>query len=189
MTPKASFLKTVLVLTAALYLSGLFVPGLVPKAHALYWEDDNDEGNNPNETKSRPSHFGLFDWVGDAQNDSKKQHYKDMDNRDRGPTVNGGRRAGVVIVSGLAGLGLGAFLGYEFTPTGNDPTADIFIGGAIGLGTGVLIGATIMPGDYNVDQHARIDYLKQRQAWLDDPIQTEVRKTFHPTPVAMKIQF
>lgn len=36
---KPSFLKTTFLLACAICLSGLFVPALVPKAHALFWED------------------------------------------------------------------------------------------------------------------------------------------------------
>src|SRR5579859_4546815 len=111
MTFKSSFLKTTAFSAAFLYLSGMFCFPLIPKAYALYWEDDQDEGNNPNETKARPDHFGLFDWVDDLDKDSKKKHYQDMDNRDRGASVNNGDKAGVVILSGIVGAGIGVFIG------------------------------------------------------------------------------
>jgi len=189
MTSKSSFLKTTFFFTFLLFFCGTFIPAFVPKVHALYFEDDSDENNDPHDTKSRPNHFDLFDWVGDAQNDSKKQHYRDLDNHDNGPGVNGGKRAGVIILSGLVGLGVGTFLGYEFTSGNGDTTSNMFIGGALGLGAGVLVGALIMPGDYNVEQHAQSDFLKQREAWLQDPIRMDVQKAFHPSQVAFRLQF
>jgi hypothetical protein len=180
MNSKTSFLKTTVGLSVFLYLSGMFLFPIVPKAHALYWEDEADTNNDPSETKSRPDHFSLFDWVGDAENDSKKRHYRDLDNHDTGPGVNNGDRAGVVIISGVVGLGAGIFLGSAFAGNGN-ATSGMFVGGALGLGAGVAVGALIMPGDYNVDQHAYIDFMKQRQAWLEDPVLLNVQKpTQHP---------
>jgi hypothetical protein len=65
----------------------------------------------------------------------------------------------------------------------------MFIGGAIGLGVGILAGALIMPSDYNVDQRAQIDYLKQRQALLQDPVQLQISQAFHPTDLGITFKF
>jgi hypothetical protein len=46
-----------------------------------------------------------------------------------------------------------------------------------------------MPADYNVDQRAQTDFLKQRQAWLQDPIQLQVAQAFHPTDLGLALKF
>ena len=106
---KRSFLQKTFLCALALQAVGFCCPLFIPKAHALYWEDDGDEGNNPSEVKRRPNHLGLFDWVDDLNKDSKKKGYQDMDNHDKGPGVNGGARAQVLIASGIVGLAGGAF--------------------------------------------------------------------------------
>jgi hypothetical protein len=161
----------------------------IPKAHALYWEDEGDEDNNPNEVKRRPDHFSLFDWMGDLDKDAKKKEYQEMDNRDRGPAVNNEARSMVIISSGVVGLAAGIFMAYELTPTNTDLSSNMFIGGAVGLGVGFGVGALIMPGDYEVDQRAQTDFLKQRQAWLEDPLRLEIAKSFHPTQVSFSLKF
>jgi hypothetical protein len=186
---KRSFLKKAFFFGLALQLAGFSCPLFIPKAHALYWEDDGDEGNNPNEVKRRPDHFGLFDWVDDLDKDSKKKSYEDMDNHDKGPGVNNGARAEVLIASGIVGLGAGLFLSYEFSGPNDNVTSNMFIGGALGLGAGVAIGALIMPRDYEVDQRAQSDFLKQRQAWFQDPIKLQIAQAFHPSPVAVSFNF
>jgi len=185
---KSPFLKKTILLALAIQVVGL-TPLLAPRAHALYWEDDGDEGNNPNEVKQRPDHFGVFDWVDDLNKDSKKKSYQDMDNHDKGPEVNNGARALVLITSGVVGLGAGLFLSYEFSGPNDNVTSNMFIGGAIGLGAGIAVGALIMPRDYEVDQRAQNDFLKQRQAWLQDPINLQVRQAFHPSQVSFSLKF
>ncbi len=189
MTSNLPFLKKTALITALFYLSGMVVFPLVPKAHALYWEDDSND-NDPNEIKSRPSHFSLFDWVGDAQKDAQKSDFRKIDNHDKGPGVNGGAKAGVVILSGIVGLGAGLFAAYEFTGS-NSPnlSSNMFIGGALGLCAGVAVGALIMPRSYEVDQRAQMDFLKQREAWLQDPIRLQVQKAFHPTMAVASFKF
>ena len=187
MTSRPSFFKTTVLLSAFLFLAGMVLPPLVPKAHALYWEDDQDEGNDPNQTKSRPDHFSLFDWVGDLDKDSKKKHYQELDNHDKGASVNNGDKAGVVILSGVVGAGAGIFIANRVSDP-NDLTASMFIGGAIGLGVGIAFGVAMMPHDYEV-KNAQSDYLKQQQAWLEDPLQMQVRKAFHPSILNVAFKF
>jgi hypothetical protein len=189
MTLKLSFIKTTALFTGVFYLTGMLVFPLVPKAHALYWEDDTD-GNDPNQVKTRPNHFSLFDWVGDAQKDAQKNDFRKIDNHDKGPGVNGGAKTGVLILSGIVGLGAGLVAAYEFTGS-NDPnlTANMFIGGALGLCAGVAVGALIMPRSYEVDQRAQMDFMKQRQAWLQDPTRLQVQKAFHPTVAVVSFKF
>ena len=186
MTSKLSFLKTTALFTAFFYLMGMSVFPLVPKAHALYWEDDTDS-NDPNEVKTRPNHFMLFDWVDDANKDSKKSEYRSMDNRDKGPAVNNGAKSLLVVASGLVGLGLGLFISNRLSDSSN-MTANMFIGGAVGLGAGILAGALIMPGDYEKNPRAQLD-LKFRQAFLDDPVRLQVAKAFHPAPLSASFSF
>ncbi len=184
-----SFLRKIFLFALALQLAGFTCPLFIPKAHALYWEDDSDNGNNPDEVKRRPDHFGLFDWADDLAKDSKRRDYQDKDNQDKGPGVNSGAKAQVLIVSGITGLGLGLFLTYEFSGNNNNLTPNMFIGGAVGLGVGIAVGALIMPRDFEVDQRAQSDFSKQREAWLQDPIKLQIAQAFHPSPVAVSFNF
>lgn len=188
MRSKRSFLKKIFLILLALQLANL-TPVFAPKAHALFWEDEGDDDNNPNEVKRRPDHFNMFDWVDDLDRDSKKKTYEEMDNHDKGPGVNGGAQALVLITSGIVGLGAGLFLSYEFSGPNDNVTSNMFIGGALGLGAGLGIGALIIPHDYNVNPIAQNDYLKARQAWLQDPIQMQVASAFHPSQVSVRFQF
>jgi hypothetical protein len=188
MSSKFSFLRTTALLTCLLYGSGMVLFPLVPKAHALYWEDDYD-GNDPHEVKTRPNHFSLFDWVDDAQNDAKKREYRKIDNHDKGPGVNGAAKATVVILSGVIGLGAGLFAAYEFTPSGNDLSEPMMVGGSLGLVTGVAIGALIMPRDYEVNPQAFNDFMKQRQAWMEDPIRLQLQSSFRPSLTSVSFAF
>lgn len=188
MTFKASFIKTTVLLSAFFYLAGMTIPSLVPPAHALFWEDDSPD-NDPNEIKQRPNHFSLFDWIGDAQHDAKKGDYRRYDIHDRGPGVNGSARAGILILSGIVGAGLGLFAAYEFTPTNQDLTAPFIIDGTLGLCGGVVVGVLIMPKDYDVDPTVYNQYQKYRQAAMQDPIRLQVQKAFHPTVTALSLAF
>ncbi len=188
MISKLSFLKTTLLFLAVICFSGLTASPLITKAHALYWEDDS-ESNDPKEIKTRPDHFSLFDWVDDINKAGKKGHYQEMDNPDGGPGVNGGARTLEVITSGIVGLAAGLFIADRVTTDQAQMTTNLFIGGTVGLGVGIVTGALIMPRDYEVDQHARIEYLKERQAWLQDPIRLDIQKAFRPTDFAYTIKF
>ncbi len=189
MTPKASLAQKALLFFLVLNLAGFACPLFIPKAHALYWEDESDENNNPDEVKRRPDHFSLFDWVGDLDKDAKKKTYQQMDNHDRGPDVNNGTRTVELVASGVVGLGLGLFLANEFSSSNSNVSSNMFIGGAVGLGVGIGVGALIMPGDYNVDQVTQADFLKQREAFLQDPVRLQVAKAFTPSQVAFSLQF
>lgn len=188
MTSKLSFLKTTALFTALFYLAGMVVTPLVPKAQALFWEDDTDS-NDPKEVKTRPKHFLLFDWVDDVNKDAKKSEYKELDNHDKGPSVNNGARTLVIVASGIVGLGLGIFLANRFSQNSDTLTSDMFVGGAIGLGAGILAGALIMPRDYDVDQQAKIDFMKDRQALMQDPVRLQISQAFHPTELAVSFKF
>ena len=186
---KRSFFNKAFFFALTLQLAGFTCPCFIPKAHALYWEDDSDKGNNPDEVKRRPDHFGLFDWADDLAKDSKRRDYQDKDNHDKGPGVNSGAKAQVLIVSGVTGLAAGLFLTYELSGNDSNLTSNMFIGGAVGLGLGIVVGALIMPQDYEVDPRAQSDFLKQRQAWLQDPIKLQIAQAFHPSPVAVSFNF
>jgi hypothetical protein len=188
MTSKATFLKTTVLLTALIYFAGMVIYPSVPKANALFWEDDTP-GNDPNEVKQRPDHFSLFDWVGDAQKDAQRRDYKKIDNKDRGPGVNGSAKAGVIILSGTIGAGVGILCAYEFSPVNTDLTSAFIIDGALGLCAGVVVGVLIMPKDYDLDPYVRNEYFKQRQALAEEPIRMQVQKSFHPTVTAFSLKF
>ncbi len=188
MTSRLSFLKTTALFTSLIYLSGMVILPLVPKAQALYWEDDT-ESNDPKEIKTRPSHFILLDWIDDVNKDAKKSEYQQMDNHDRGPAVNNDARTLVIIASGIVGLGAGLFLANRFSTSSDSLTADMFVGGALGLGVGILAGALIMPKDYDVAQRAQIDAMKFRQAWSQDPTRMQVARAFHPADFALSLKF
>ncbi len=184
-----SFLQKTLALACVLCLSGLFVPALVPKANALFWEDDNGN-NDPNEVKSRPDHFGLFDWVGDLNQDAKVKEYRKMDNHDRGPSVNNDKRTWLIVTSGAVGVGLGLLAADRLTPSGDSSyMANMFIGGALGLCAGVIVGSLIMPQDYEVDQRAQTEFLRSNQAWLLDPARQQLSQAFRPTQTAFSLKF
>ena len=185
---KRSFIPSAALLAAFFYLSGMVVFPLVPKAFALYWEDE-EEGNDPKEIRTRPSHFSLFDWVGDLDKAAKEKHYREMDDQDKGPEVNNGARTMEIISSGVVGMAIGLVLANRVTTNPDDYTTNYFIGGAIGFGVGIGIGALIMPRDYEVDRMARLDYLKYRQAWLQDPVKLQVAKSFRPTPLSLSFKF
>ncbi len=186
---KRSLIKKAFLFGLALQLVGFTCPLFIPKAHALYWEDDSDDGNNPDEVKSRPSHFGLFDWADDLAKDSKRRDYQDKDNHDKGPGVNSGAKAQLLIASGITGLGLGLFLTYEFSGSNGVSASNMFIGGAVGLGVGIAAGALIMPHDFEVSPTAQSDFLKQREAWLQDPIKLQIAQAFPPSSLAVSFNF
>jgi len=188
MTLKASFLKTTVLFTCLAYLSGMLIYPLVPKANALFWEDDSPD-NDPNEIKTRPNHFSLFDWVGDAETDARKRDYRKIDNHDKGPGVNGSARVGILILSGTIGAGVGILAAYEFGPLNTDLTSQFIIDGALGLCAGVVVGVLIMPKDYDVDPYVRNEYFKQRQALAEEPIHLQVQKAFQPTVTAFSLKF
>jgi hypothetical protein len=188
MTLKRSFLKKAVLWALAFHLAGFTSPLFISKAHALFWEDESDS-NDPKETQKRPEHFFLFDWINGLNRDSKVGHYRDMDDHDKGPAVNGGAKTLVVVASGLVGLGTGIFLGNKFTGANEDPTAGMFVGGALGLCAGVAVGVLIMPRDYEFDRNAKIDYMKQRQAWLQDPVRRQIAQSFRPSQVTFSLKF
>jgi hypothetical protein len=188
MTSSLSFLKTAALFTALLYQGGMVLYPLVPKAHALYWEDESPS-NDPNEVKTRPTNFFLFDWIDDIDKNTKKNKYRDMDNHDLGPSVNNGARAMELVSSGVVGLAAGLFLADRLTASGTDETSNLFIGGAVGLCAGIAVGALIMPHDFEVDQRARIDFMKQRQAWLQDPVKLRLSQSFRPSDITVSLNF
>jgi len=188
MTLWNSFLKITVLFTCPFYLSGMVLYPLIPKANALFWEDDSAD-NDPNEIKQRPDHFSLFDWIGDAQKDAQRRDYRKLDIHDKGPGVNGAARAGVIILTGTVGIGVGLLAAYEFSPTNTDLTSAYIVDGALGLCAGVIVGVLIMPADYDVDPTVRNDYFKQRQAFAEDPIRLQVQKAFHPTVTAFSLKF
>jgi len=187
MTPKLSFLKRAFLLFLALQLAGM-TPLLSVPAHALYWEDDYG-GNDPKDVKKRPDDFFLFKWIDDLEHDAKKNEYKDKDNRDKGPGVNDDARTILILASGLVGLGLGLLIADRTVSAGGDKGSAMFIGGSLGLVAGVGIGALIMPANYEVDPFAASEFLKDRQARLDDPVQKRLVESFHPQQVALQFQF
>jgi len=46
-----------------------------------------------------------------------------------------------------------------------------------------------MPQDYDVDRQAKINFMKDRQAWLQDPVRLQISRTFHPVPLAVSFKF
>jgi hypothetical protein len=189
MTFKLSAFKTAFFLVCALCFSGLFVPALVPQAHALFWEEDNGQ-NDPHEVKTRPDHFDLFDWVGDLNQDAKVKEYRQMDNHDRGPSVNNDARSLEIVSSGIVGLALGLVVADRFSSADDTQyTSNMFIGGALGLCAGIVIGSMIMPHDYEVDQRTQTEFLRSNQAWLQDPVRLQVAQAFRPTQTAFVLKF
>ena len=133
---KSRFFKCVFCLTLLFQLSGMTLPGFVSKANALFWEDDS-ESNDPKERKRRPDHFSLFDWTNDVKRDAKKREYRQLENRDNGPSVNNDARTLEIVSSGVLGLTLGLVVASSVTTNSSDRTANLFIGGALGFGFGI----------------------------------------------------
>ena len=165
MTLHRSFLKKAALFGLLFLLAGFSAPPLVPKAHALYWEDDYD-GNDPKERKRRPEHFSLFDWSKDADKDTKARQYRDLESMDHGPAVNNDARTLEIISSGVIGLALGLVTADKLTTDSSQLMANLFIGGSLGFGFGVGFGALIMPNNYDVDPIAQTGFPAQRQASL-----------------------
>jgi hypothetical protein len=179
MTPKTDLFKRVFLLFLALQLAGL-TPLFTTPAQALYWEDDYD-GNDPKDIKKRPDNFFLFQWIDDLGKDAKKNEYQEKDNDDA--------RTVLVLASGLVGLGLGMILAERFTTSGGDKGSAMFVGGALGLVAGVGIGALIMPNNYEVDPYAASEFLKDRQARLDDATQKRLAESFHQPQIQLFMEF
>ena len=178
MTFKSSALRTAFCFFLLFQVSGMTLPGFLSKAHALYWEDDYD-GNDPAERKRRPDHFSLFDFMGDVDKDAKTGHYRDLESQDNGPAVNSDARLLEIVSSGVIGLGLGLAVADKVTANSNDLSTNLFVGGALGFGFGVAFGAVILPRSYDVDPIAQTDFLKDRQAWNQDPLRLQIAKCFH----------
>jgi hypothetical protein len=187
MNSKHKFLRSVTLFSFLFYVGSMTITPLVPKAHALFFEDDNGD-NDPRDVKTRPDHFSLFDWVGDLDKDAKNKHYREMDDHDHGPAVNNDARTLEVITCGVVGLAAGLFIADRCTTNQNDYTTNLFIGGALGFGGGIAIGALIMPADYQVDQITQSN-LKFRQAWNQDPVKLQVAKAFQPTEINLSLKF
>jgi hypothetical protein len=187
MRPRPSLLKTAALLAAVLYVAGMTVPVLVPRAHALYWEDDY-EGNHPKERRRRPGGFFLFNWIGGLVKKSNQRQYGKIEDRDTGAAVNKGRRATLVVTCGLVGLGSGLLIGKAATNNPNDETSNMFVGGALGFGAGVLIASALMPPDYQVDPVAQSERTF-RQAWAQDPTHTLVRSAFRASVPFVQARF
>ncbi len=181
-------LKRIAILAAFIYFAGMAVPSFIPQAQALYWEDDY-AGNDPKERIQRNGGFFLFNWIGKLVKKSKRNQYGKIENRDNGPSVNGGRRALVAVTSGVVGLGVGLLIADSSTDNEGDRTANMFLGGALGLGAGVLVAALIMPRDYQVDPVAQAENLRFQQAWLHDESIRTVRAAFHPSAKILTAQF
>jgi hypothetical protein len=182
------FIKTVALMACFLYLGGMTVPAFVPKAQALFWEDDYG-GNDPKERVKRPGGFFLFNWISKLARKSEERQYSKIEGRDTGPSVNNRRRSTLVVTCGLVGLGTGLLIAHFGTKDDENRTSNMFIGGALGLGTGVLVAALIMPRDYQVDPAACTDFLKHRQAWLQDESSRTIRSAFHPAIPLVRAQF
>ncbi|HVM31928.1 MAG TPA: hypothetical protein VMU88_02245 [bacterium] len=161
-----------------------FLPGFTPKAQALWWEDDSSL-SDPKEKVNRPSGFFLSDWINGLDKESKEAQYRDLENRDHGPSVNNGQKTVIIVTSGLVGLGGGLICAYTLTDAS---TESMFIGGALGICAGIGVGALIMPADYEVQESrapepfrlASGDFSFQ-QAWAQDPSRVRTQKAFQPT--------
>jgi len=178
----AKVLCVLLVLTAA----HLSLPAFVPQAHALYFEDDVDS-NPPEDRVERPKGgFFLFKWIHSLTHSSTRREAAALENRDKGPGVNGGRKAVVLVTSGIVGMAIGLGISSSIKNPGNRARSN-FIGGSLGLCGGFGIGALIMPGDYQVDPQALGEY-HYRVALLDDPAQSKTQAAFRrTTPLASLI--
>lgn len=188
MPPMRRFPALYPVLALVLLLPAV-IPGspLVAPAGAAYWEDEF-EGNAPEDRRRGPEEgFFLFRWIGSIFGDADEREIKSLEDRDRGPTVNSGRRTFLVVTSGLVGLGVGLLAAETLVEDADG--GDRFVGGAVGFAAGVGIGAWIMPKDYSVDPVAALEGRRFARAWIEDPQHRVVRDAFHGAPVRVHFRF
>jgi hypothetical protein len=181
-------LKAAAFLILVLFTAQWFVPAFVPPARALYWEDDTDF-NAPKDRKTRPEGgFFLFKWIRSLKGQSSKRQAQGLEQNDKGPGVNGKKKAVVMITSGLVGLGVGVAIASSTTENRENRSRNNFIGASIGLVGGLAVGALIMPSDYQVDPTA-LGELKYRMALVDDPALRAMKNAFHASAVRATLTF
>jgi hypothetical protein len=181
-------LKTGVCLAVLLFTAQMFIPAFVPSAHALYWEDDTDF-NAPQDRLERPSGgFFLFNWFRSIKKHDQRKRAKGLENRDKGPGVNGGKKALLMVTSGVVGVGVGLLISSVTTDNPDNRSRNNFMGAAFGLCGGLLVGSLITPSDYQVDS-ASLPNQRFRTTFHSDPKLQPIRAAFHSTPVKVALQF
>jgi hypothetical protein len=181
-------LKTGLCLAVLLLATQTFVPVFVPPAHALYWEDDSDF-NAPQDRKERPTGgFFLFNWFRSIKHSSQRHRAAGLENHDKGPGVNGKKKALLLVTSGIVGTGVGLLISSTTTHNNDYRARNNFVGGALGLCGGFAIGSFIIPGDYQVDS-ASLPNNRFHNMFVSDPKLEPIRVAFHSTPIHIKLTF
>jgi len=181
-------LKTGVCLAVLLFAAQTFVPVFVTPAHALYWEDDTDF-NAPQDRVERPrGGFFLFNWFRSIKSHGQKNKAKALENRDKGPGVNGKKKTLLLVTSGLVGTGIGLLISSTTTNDPNHRGRNNFLGATFGLCGGLAIGSFIIPGDYQVDS-ASLPNNRFRLAFATDPTLQPVVDAFHATPVHVALKF
>lgn len=170
-------LKTGACLAALLFVAQMTIPSFVPKAHALYWED-NSEFNAPQDRVERPrGGFFLFNWIGSITHSAKKHRAAELENRDKGPGVNSGKKALLLVTSAVVGIGVGLLITSTTTDNPDHQARNNFLGATFGLCGGLAVGSFIMPSDYQVDS-ANLPNARFRDQFAKDPAMQPIRSAF-----------
>ncbi|GEM_PF-1111316 len=187
MKSNKSALKSVVCLVVTLFTAQMFIPALVPSAHALYWEDDI-EFNSPQDRVERPSgKFFLFRWIDSIKGKNKERRAGNLENHDKGPGVNGKKKALLMITCGVVGVGTGLLLSSTLTDDNENRSRNNFLGAALGLCAGLALGSILTPKDYQVDS-ANLPQAEFRRVFAAGP---EPRKApeFRPMSVQVALKF
>ena len=181
-------LKAGICLALIFFTAQMFVPAFVTPARALYWEDDTDF-NAPQDRLERPrGGFFLFKWIKSIKKAGIKHRAANLENHDKGPNVNGKKKAMILVTSGIVGLGIGLAISSTTTKNAAHRTRNNFLGAAFGLVGGMIIGSFIIPKDYQVDSSCLPD-AKYRLALASDPALQSVRDAFHDPALQIVLNF
>lgn len=181
-------LKTGVCLLVILFTAQMFVPAFVTPAQAMYWEDDTDF-NAPQDRVQRPNGgFFLFNWFRKSQQSGQKRRAKELENRDKGPSVNGKKKALLLVTSGLVGMGIGLLISSATTNNEDHRGRNNFMGAVFGFCGGLAVGSFIIPDDYQVDS-ASLPNNRFRVAFASDPKLQPIRGSFCKAPLHVALNF
>jgi hypothetical protein len=181
-------LKTGVCLMVILFTAQMVVPAFITPARAMYWEDDTDF-NAPQDRLERPQGgFFLFNWFRSAKTHSQKRHAEALENRDKGPGVNGKKKTILMVASAVVGVGIGLLIASETTNNEDHRGRNNFLGATFGLCGGLAVGTFIIPSDYQVDS-ASLPNNRFHMAFASDPKLQPIHATSHQARVRVALNF
>ena len=181
-------LKIGVCLMVILFTAQTFVPAFISPAQAMYWEDDSDF-NAPQDRLERPQGgFFLFRWFHSSKTQSQKRRAAALDNRDKGPGVNGKKKALLLVTSALVGVGIGLLIASETTNNEDHRGRNNFLGATFGLCGGLAVGTFIIPSDYQVDS-ASLPNNRFHVAFASDPKLQPIRVASRQARVHIALNF